>query len=81
MMTEPILEYFDPERPIKIETDASDYAIGALCSQPDDKGILHPVAYYSEKLKDPQRNYNIHDKELLAIIDTLRKQDTYCKTT
>jgi len=40
MMTEPILEYFDPERPIKIETDASDYAIGALCSQPDDKGIL-----------------------------------------
>jgi len=71
----------DPERPVIIETDTSDYAIGAICSQPDEKGVLHPVAYYSRKLKDPERNYDIHDKELLAIIDALRKWDTYCKTT
>jgi hypothetical protein len=32
-------------------------------------------------LKDPERNYDIHDKELLAIVDALRKWDTYCKTT
>jgi len=81
MTTEPILQHFDPERPVTIETDASDYAIGAICSQPDEKGILHPVAYYSRKLKDPERNYDIHDKELLAIVDALRKWDTYCKTT
>jgi len=81
MITEPILQHFDPERAVTIEMDASDYAIGAICSQPDDKGILHPVAYYSRKLKDPERNYDIHDKELLAIVDTLRKWDTYCKTT
>jgi len=81
MITEPILQHFDLERPITIETDASDYAIGAICSQPDEKGILHPVAYYSRKLKDPERNYDIHDKELLAIVDALRKWDTYCKTT
>ena len=47
MVTEPILQHFDLERPVPIETDASDYAIGAICSQPDDNGILHPVAYYS----------------------------------
>jgi len=81
MITEPILQHFDPEQPVTIETDASDYAIGAICSQPDEKGILHPVGYYSRKLKDPERNYNIHDKELLAIVDALRKRDTYCKTT
>jgi len=81
MITEPILQHFDPEQPITIETDASDYAIGAICSQPDAKGILHPVAYYSRKLKDPECNYDIHDKELLAIVDALRKWDTYCKTT
>jgi len=81
MITEPILQHFDPEQPITIETDASDYAIGAICSQPDEKGILHPVAYYTRKLKDPERNYDIHDKELLAIVDTLRKWDTFCKTT
>ena len=80
-ITEPILQHFDPERAVTIETDASDYAIGAICSQPDEKGILHPVAYYSRKLKDPERNYDIHDKELLAIVDSLRKWDTYCRTT
>jgi len=81
MITQPILQHFDPEQPVTIETDASDYAIGAICSQPDTKGILHPVAYYSRKLKDPERNYDIHDKELLAIVDALQKWDTYCKTT
>jgi hypothetical protein len=81
MMTEPILQHFDPAKPVTIETDASDYAIGAVCSQPDENGVLHPVAYYSRKLKDPERNYDIHDKELLAIVDALRKWDTYCKTT
>jgi len=80
MVREPILQHFDPERPVTIETDASDYAIGAICSQPDDNRILHPVAYYSRKLKDPEQNYDIHDKELLAIVDALRKWDTYCKT-
>jgi len=81
MMTEPILQHFDPERPVTVETDTSDYAIGGICSQPDQNGILHPMAYYSWKLKDPERNYDIHDKELLVIIDALRKWDTYCKTT
>jgi len=79
MMIEPILQHFDPERPVKIKTDASDYTIGAICSQPDDKRILHPVVYYSRKLKDPERNYDIHDKELLAIIDALRKWDPIVK--
>jgi len=41
---------------------------------------LHPEAYYSRKLKDPEHNYDIHDKELLAIVDALQKWDTYCKT-
>jgi len=80
MITEPILQHFNPERAVTIETDASDYAIVAICSQPDVNGNLHPVAYYSRKLKDPERNYDIHDKELLAIMDALRKWDTYCKT-
>ena len=42
---------------------------------------MHPIAYYSRTLKDPERNYDIHDKELLAIVDVQRKWDSYCKTT
>jgi len=59
MIMEPILQHLDPERPVTIKTDASDYAIGAICSQPNEKGILHHVANYSRKLKDPERNYDI----------------------
>jgi len=81
MITELILQHLDLEQPVTIETDASNYAIGAICTQPDAKGILHPVAYYSRKLKDLEHNYDIHDKELQVIVDALRKWNTYCKTT
>ena len=81
MMTGPIIQHFDPTKPIVLKTDASDYAIGAVCSQVDEKGVLHAVGFHSRKLKDAQRNYDIHDKELLAIVDGLKKWDTYCKST
>jgi len=42
MITEPILQHFDLESPVTIETDASDYTIGAICSQPDEKGSCTP---------------------------------------
>jgi hypothetical protein len=81
MVSEPILQHFNPTRAITIEMDASDYAIGAVCSQPDDATILHPLGYFSRKLKSAELNYNIHDKELLAIVDALDKWSTYCKST
>jgi hypothetical protein len=56
MMTEPILQHFDPAKSVTIETDVLDYAIGAVCSQPDENSMLYPVAYYSRKLKDPKWN-------------------------
>jgi hypothetical protein len=81
MISQPILCYFDPMRPLMLETDASDYALGAVCLQPDDNGTLYPLGYFSRKLKDIERNYNIYDKELLAIVDSLQKWSTYCKST
>jgi hypothetical protein len=80
-ISQPILHYFDPTRLLTLETDASDYAIGTVCSQPDSDGILHPLGYFSRKLKDAERNYNIHDKELLAIVDSLQKWAMYGKST
>jgi hypothetical protein len=81
MISELILKYFNLNKEIMIETDASDYAIGAVCSQLDDTNILHPLRYYSQKLNSVELNYDIHDKELLAIIKALSKWDTYCKST
>ena len=63
----PILRHPDTSKPFIVEADASDYAIGGILSQEWD-GKLHPIAYYSRKLTAPEINYEVHDKELLAIV-------------
>lgn len=59
---------FDPDRPITLETDASDVAYGYVISQPDDSGQLRPVAMDHHKFPKHQINWDIHDKELAAIV-------------
>ena len=75
--TEPILVIFDPSKPVTVETDASDKAIGACLSQPDTNGKLRPVAYLSRKMTPPELNYEVHDKELLAIVEAFRHWRVY----
>jgi hypothetical protein len=58
----------DPEKETTIETDASNYAIGARITQPGLDGKPRPVAFYLQKLIQAELNYNIHNKELLAIV-------------
>ncbi|KAI0995291.1 Transposon Ty3-I Gag-Pol polyprotein [Podosphaera aphanis] len=64
----PILRHFDPDRRCIVEVDSSDWAHGGILSQFDDEGTLHPVAYFSGKLNPAQINYEIYDKELLAVV-------------
>jgi hypothetical protein len=61
---------FDPELPVQVEIDASDLAIGACLTQ-EHKGNRMPIAYYSRKISLAEQNYDIHDKELLAVVDAL----------
>ena len=77
--TAPILAHFDAEKPVIIETDESDFAIGAVLSQRDTKGCLHPVAFHSRKFQPAEINYEIHDKELLAIVDAFKHWRRYCE--
>jgi hypothetical protein len=67
----PVLVMPDPTKPQKVETDASDYAYGAILSQLEEDGKWHPVAYLSKSFSPAERNYNIYDKELKAIIGAL----------
>jgi len=62
-----------------IESDASDFAIGAVLSQRDEKGRLHPVAFHSRKFQLVEINYEIHDKELRAIVDAFKHWRRYCE--
>ena len=70
----PILHHFDPERHIRIETDASGYAIGGVLSQltSDDSGRWHPVAFFSRKMIPAETRYETHDGELLAIVEAFK---------
>ena len=64
----PVLARFDPDRDVIVETDASDYVSAGVLSQYDDEGILHPIAYFSKKHSPAECNYEIYDKELMAIV-------------
>ena len=70
-VTAPVLMLPDHDRPFRLITDASDFAVGALLEQPDEFNRWHPVAYYSKSMNPAERNYIIHDKELLAIVMAL----------
>ncbi|CAI7732314.1 unnamed protein product, partial [Closterium sp. NIES-54] len=63
----PVLCIADPHRPFEVVTDASDIAIGAVLLQDFGNG-LQPIAYESRKLHPPEKNYPIHDREMLAIV-------------
>lgn len=73
----PILRHFDPYRPSTLVTDASDFAMAGIHLQPDDSGALHPVAFYSRKWAPAEINYDVHDKELLAIVKTFREMRSW----
>jgi len=62
-----------------METDASDFAFGAVLSQRDEENRLHPVAFHSRKFSPAEINYKIHDKELLAIVDGFKHWRRYCE--
>jgi hypothetical protein len=72
LISEPILAMTLDNAPYCIETDASDVAVGAVLSQKQNS-TWHPVVYMSKSHSPKQRNYNIYNKEFLAIILALKE--------
>lgn len=52
----PILQHFNPDKPIFVETDASDFAIAGVLNQTGDDNLPHPVVFHSRKLKPAEVN-------------------------
>jgi hypothetical protein len=69
---EPVLMQPDQKKQFEIEVDTSNYAIGAVLMQKGEKDILHPVAFFSKTMNDVQRNYDVYNRELLALVETFR---------
>ena len=74
--TAPVLQLFNWDLETRVETDASDYAIGACLSQKHEKN-WKPIAFYSRKMTAPELNYDVHDKELLAIVEAMSQWKIY----
>src|SRR5947209_6612539 len=67
-VTAPVLAYPDPHSPLRVETDASAFAIGAALSMKCTDGEWRPCAYYSHALSGSELNWSVYDKELYAIL-------------
>ena len=73
-ITAPILLHFDSEKEITLETDASDEVVAGVISQLDSNGQLRSIVYFSTKMSPAECNYEIYNKELLAIIRAFKLQ-------
>jgi len=66
--TESILAIPDINKKMRVEADASDYATGGLLSTKCKDGKWRLVAFISKSVNTTEQNYEIHDKEMLAVI-------------
>jgi hypothetical protein len=69
----------DPKHSWSLSTDASNFAVGGVLSQDCGHGY-RPVAFRSRKMSPAERNYPVHDKEMLAIIDCIRAWRCYLQS-
>ena len=61
----------DLDKKMRMEVNVLDYATGRVLSMECEDGLWRPVAFLSKSLNETERNYEIHDKEMLAIIRRL----------
>jgi len=65
----PVLALWNPDRPTRIEVDASGYAMGGALMQKQEDGLWHPIAFRSSSMQPAKRNYEIYDRKMLGIIE------------
>ena len=71
-MTKPVLVVLDLDKEFRVETNASNYATGKVLSMKYSDKLWRLVAFISKSLSDTERNYKIHDKEMLAVVRCLK---------
>jgi len=68
VLSNPSLKQPDPEKPFSLQVDASAFATGAILTQRDNRGKDEAVGYHLQTFSAAERNYDIHDRELLALV-------------
>ena len=77
-ITAPLLSHLDPLLPIRMESDASGFAISVILSQahPETRHC-HPIAFWFRKNFPAERNYGIGESEMLAIVEACKEWRHY----
>ena len=70
-MIKPILVVPDLNKEFRVEADALNYATGRALSMKCSNELWRPVAFISKSLSNTERNYEIHDKEMLVVVRCL----------
>ena len=65
---EPVLAVLDLDKKMRMKVNVLDYATGGVLSMECEDGLWRPVVFLSKSLNEMERNYEIHDKEMLVII-------------
>jgi len=68
LISSPILHHYDLDLELMLETDASDGVVAGILSQLHPDGEWYPIAFFSKTMALIKYNYEVHDKEMLAII-------------
>jgi hypothetical protein len=68
-----VLRIYNPDRETRTEHDASDFVWSGVLLQKCEDGEWHPVAYESRKLSPVQQNYDVRNKEFLAVVESCKK--------
>jgi len=79
--TEPVLAVPDRDQEMRVEADVSDYVTEGTLSVKGADGKWRPVAFISKLLGPAKRNYKIHNKEMLAVIQFLEDWSHYLEGT
>ena len=70
--TAPVLCHWAPDLQMTVEMDTSDHAIAGILSVTTQDNEIHPVAFFSHSLQGVEKNYDTHDKELLAVFKAFK---------
>jgi hypothetical protein len=74
MTSSPILRFADNSKAFRVEADSSNFATGGVLSQQSSDDLKwHPIMFYSKSLNVVKRNYEIHNKEMLAVMRSLEE--------
>ena len=77
----PILFHSDFKKAFFLKSDASNFVLGAVISQHSENGCLHPIAFHWQKFTTVEINYEIHNKELLTIVNSFQEWPHFLEET